>query len=432
MRGPTLRGPRRLALLALVSSFACGQDTGTAPQPPRAEAQERRASSAPVAAPLVRVGLEVLDDQRGAPLTGRKVGLLSHGASVTSDGRYAIDVLRPLGIEVVRLFAPEHGVRGQYAAGEKFKSGADNRSGLPVVSLYGQKTKPTAEDLAGLDALVIDLQDAGVRFYTYASTMMLALDAAARAGVEVVVLDRPNPLGGERVEGPVSDGSSPVSLVNMAPGPLVHGLTIGELAQLVNSRQEKPARLTVVPMKGWKRAMHWVDTRLVWTPPSPNLRTADAAVVYPGTALLEATNVSEGRGTDTPFLVFGAPWLKPDPLLPETPAAGLTLEATTFTPVSSAAAPTPKYNSQPCAGLRVTVKEPGQVAPYKLGVGLLAALRKQPEFEWRDGGAALDRLVGTAKLRAALEKGEAVDVIVASDLPAIEAWRSERQKFLIY
>jgi uncharacterized protein YbbC (DUF1343 family) len=352
---------------------------------------------------------------------------------VTSDGRYAIDVLRPLGIEVVRLFAPEHGVRGQYAAGEKFASGADNRSGLPVVSLYGDKTKPTAEDLKGIDTLVVDLQDAGVRFYTYVSTMILALDAAADAGIEVVVLDRPNPLGGERVEGPLSEpGTVPSSLVNMAPGPLVHGLTIGELAQYVNARREKPARVTVVPMKGWKRAMHWVDTGLKWVPPSPNLRTPDAAVVYPGTALLEATNVSEGRGTEAPFLLLGAPWLKADGLIAEIPATGLTLEAATFTPASSAAAPTPKYNGQSCVGLRVTVKEPSQVQPYRLGVGLLSALQKQPGFEWRDGGAGLDRLVGTKTLRAALQKGEPVEAIVAHDLPALEAWRQERQKFLIY
>lgn len=428
--------PRRAGVLfSLVASFACGQDTGTAPEPPRGDTPkaQRASPTPPPAAPLVRVGLEVLDDQRGAALKGKKVGLLTHAASATSDGRYAIDVLRPLGIEVVRLFGPEHGVRGQAAAGEKVASGADSRSGIPVVSLYGEKTKPSPEDLKGLDALVIDLQDAGVRFYTYVSTMMLALDAAADAGVEVVILDRPNPLGGERVEGPAAEpGTVKVSLVNMAPGPLVHGLTMGELAQLVNARRDKPGRVTVVPMKGWKRAMQWTDTGLKWIPPSPNLRSPEAAYVYPGVALVEGTNLSEGRGTDTPFLVFGAPWLKPEAVIPEIPAAGLTLETAVFTPAASAAAPDPKHKGQACAGVRLAVKDAAQIAPYRLGVGILAALRKQEGFEWRDGGAPFDRLVGTPKVRAALEAGTPVDGIVAADLPAIEAWRKERQKFLLY
>jgi len=301
------------------------------------------------------------------------------------------------------------------------------------VSLYGEKTKPSPEDLKGIDALVIDLQDAGVRFYTYISTMMLALDAAADAGVEIVVLDRPNPLGGERVEGPGAEpGTVPASLVNMAPGPLVHGLTIGELAQLVNSRREKPGRVTVIPMKGWKRSMHWMDTGLKWIPPSPNLRSPEAAIAYPGVALLEGTNVSEGRGTETPFLLFGAPWLKPEAVIPEIPTAGLTLETAAFTPAPSPAAPEPKYKGQACAGVRVTVKDGAPVAPYRLGVAILSALGKQPGFEWRDGGAPFDRLIGTKRVRAALEKGEPVDAIVAADLPAIEVWRKDRQKFLLY
>jgi uncharacterized protein YbbC (DUF1343 family) len=219
------------------------------------------------------------------------------------------------------------------------ESSVDPASGLPVVSLYGSRRKPSGGDLEGLDALVFDLQGAGVRFYTYASTLILCLEAAAEAGLELVVLDRPNPLGGERVEGPVAAPRDvvPESFVNLAPGPLVHGLTLGEMARYVSSRRERPARLTVVPMKGWRRDMTWADTGRPWVSPSPNLRSAEAALAYPGVGLLEATNVSEGRGTESPFLYFGAPWL--DPRKTAIAAPGFELSPATFTPRALPAAP---------------------------------------------------------------------------------------------
>jgi uncharacterized protein YbbC (DUF1343 family) len=180
-----------------------------------------------LAAPPVRVGLEQVEAQGGAPVRGKRIGLLAHAASLTADGRHAVDVLRGLGAEVVRLFAPEHGLRGRLAAGAPVAGGVDPQTGLPLVSLYGKKAKPSPEDLAGLDALVVDLQDAGVRFYTYESTLILCLEAAAEARIELVVLDRPNPLGGERMDGPLRDPNLPPSLLSLAPGPLIHGLTLG-------------------------------------------------------------------------------------------------------------------------------------------------------------------------------------------------------------
>ncbi|MEN8162868.1 MAG: DUF1343 domain-containing protein, partial [Acidobacteriota bacterium] len=244
-------------------------------------------------------------------LQNKRIGLIVHAASVASDGRHTIDVFQKAGLNVVRLLTPEHGLRSRAAAGEHVDSGTDEISGLPVVSLYGEHRKPTAEDLADLDSLVFDLQGAGVRFYTYVSTLILSLEAAAENGLEFVVLDRPNPLGGERIEGPVSAPREevPSSFVNLAPGPLVHGLTLGEMAQLVNQGMEQPVRLSVIKMKGWERRMTWVDTGLGWVPPSPNLRSPEAALAYPGTGLLEGTNFSEGRGTPQPFLVIGAPWI---------------------------------------------------------------------------------------------------------------------------
>ena len=382
--------------------------------------------------PRVAVGLERVEADKGAPLRGGRVGLLGHAVSVTADGRHAIDVLRGSGVEVVRLFGPEHGLRGLAAAGEEVAGGTDAASGLPVVSLYGAKSRPSPEDLRGLDALVIDLQDAGVRFYTYASTMLLSLEAAADAGLEVVVLDRPNPLGGDRVEGPLRDPAMPFSLVSVAPGPLVHGLTLGEMAKLGMARRGKPGRVSVVPMRGWSRAMTWADTGRPWVNPSPNLRSAEAAIAYPGTCLLEATNASEGRGTKAPFLLIGAPWVKAEAVAREAATPGFTLEPTTFTPAASAASPAPKLGGELCRGLRVRVTDATLARPWTLGLRLLVALRRHPEFAWVREGAWLDTLSGSKAVRTALERGDGVDAIVASEAPAIDGWRRERTASLLY
>jgi uncharacterized protein YbbC (DUF1343 family) len=432
-----LRREPALLAAALLAFWSCGGDT-LGPEAPRGDGGGKAAAATPkpsaTPAVHVRVGLEQIEAEKGGPLKGKKIGLIAHAASVTSDGRRAVDVMRVAGVDVEKMFAPEHGAQGKAAAGEKFGDGVDPLARVPIVSLYGEKTKPTPEDLKGLDALVFDLQDGGVRFYTYVSTMILALQAAADAGIEFVVLDRPNPLGGERVEGPESDprDSVPESLVNTAPGPLVHGLTAGEMAQFVNATLAKPARLTVVPMKGWRRQMSWADTGRAWVSPSPNLRSPEAALVYPGTALLEGTSATEGRGTETPFLLIGAPWLKPEAVIPSLPGSGLTFETATFTPEASPAAPAPKHVGVPCAGIRITVKDAPAVTPYKLGVALLVALKGQSGFEWLRGGAGIDRLVGTKKLRAAIDRGDPVDAILAADLPAIEAFRKARQKSLLY
>ena len=378
------------------------------------------------ATPPVRVGLERIAAGETKALEGKRLGLIVHGASVTAEGRHAVDVFRDRGLTVVRLFSPEHGLRGQAAAGEGVEGGRDEVSGLPIVSLYGERRKPRPEDLEELDALVFDLQDAGVRFYTYVSTLILALESAAEAGLDFVVLDRPNPLGGERIEGPVSAPRDvvPASFLNLAPGPLVHGMTLGEMARYVNARLERPARLTVIPMAGWNRRMTWADTLRPWMPPSPNLRSAEAALAYPGTALLEATNVSEGRGTDSPFLLFGAPWLDPSAVTVSVP--GFKLEPARFTPRTS------KYPDQECQGLRVRVADPTIAEPYRLGVTLLATLSRNPGFEWLDGGAALTRLVGTPRLAEDLREGKTVEEILAADAADHDAWRRDRRPALLY
>ncbi len=400
----------------------------------------------------VATGLDAVAAGRDVLLRGRRLGLVCHAASVTADGRHAIDVFRSRGLDLRRLFAPEHGLRGTSAAGEAVRDGKDVASGLPVVSLYGRKTRPSAEDLRDLDALVVDLQDVGVRFYTYASTLILALEAARENGKAVVVLDRPNPLGGEQVDGPVSDLPEvvPRSLVNRAPGPLVHGLTLGEMARLVAARDAKGGphgqeggahdgagwRPEIVPLEGWRREMAWGDTGLPWVPPSPNLRTAEAALTYPATGLLEATNVSEGRGTEAPFLLLGAPWLDAPRLIaavsPEALRLGFGMEPASFVPRSGLAAPTPKHEGVTCRGVRVRVLEPRQARTYALGVALLAALRRHDAFAWRDHGATLDALVGSKGLRAAVDAGRPPAEILAAEAVGVEAFRRERAPFLLY
>jgi uncharacterized protein YbbC (DUF1343 family) len=379
----------------------------------------------------VQVGLERAEV--GAALRGRRVGLLANAASVTLDGRQALVVLRAQGVQVARLFAPEHGWDAAAAAGARVADSTDASSGLPVVSIYGAGQRPTESDLAGLDALVFDLQDAGVRFYTYNGLLLSSLDAAAQADVELVVLDRPNPLGGERVEGPTADPDMRSSLVSRTPGPLIHGLTSGELARLANARRSKPARLRVVPMAGWRREMTWADTERPWVPPSPNLRSAEAALAYPGVCLLEATNVSEGRGTEAPFLLLGAPWMRPERLVPALSVPGFSLEPARFTPVASPAAPDPKHAGEPCAGLRVRVTDARAARPYALGLALLSTLRsREPEFRWLRGGAGLDALLGTRTVRERLERGEPPEVIQDADRDAILAFRRERRDALLY
>jgi uncharacterized protein YbbC (DUF1343 family) len=250
--------------------------------------------------------------------------------------------------------------------------------------------------------------------------------------VEFVVLDRPNPLGGDRIEGPTREPTPTVRPVrtNLAPGPLVHGLTTGEMAQLIRSRLDKPLRLTVVAMKGWKRDMMWGETGRPWPSIAPNLRGPEAVLTYPALGLLEATNVSEGRGTELPFLLFGAPWLDAA-RLSSVSAAGFSVEAARFTPRASAFAVNPKHKEVPCVGGRLSVRDGAVARPYALGVALLRFLRSQSGFAWASPNA-LDDLVGTARLRRALDADTGVAEILAADEPIIEKFRRDRAKFLLY
>jgi uncharacterized protein YbbC (DUF1343 family) len=268
-----------------------------------------------------------------------------------------------------------------------------------------------------------------VRFFTYVSTMIYAQQAAAEAGIQFVVLDRPNPLGGNRVAGPVAD--LPDSFVSVAPGPLVHGLTAGEMARLVRSRSNPGGDLLVVPMEGWRRGMTWADTGRRWVRPSPSLRSAQAALLYPGTALLEGTTATEGRGTAAPFRVIGAPWAKVRPLLSAASVPGVSASARSFTPRPTASVAKPKFSGTRCSGIAIRVTG-DDTDTFALGLRLLHALRTQAGFAWLNGGDNLDTLVGTRRVRRALDRGASVEAILASERAGIAEWRRVREPALLY
>jgi uncharacterized protein YbbC (DUF1343 family) len=345
-----------------------------------------------------------------------------------------------LGLDLVRLFAPEHGFGGAAAAGDPVAKARDEATGLPVESLYGETRAPSPEMLSGIDALVFDIQDVGVRFFTYVSTMKLAMTAAASAGVEFVVLDRPNPLGGARVEGPVLEPRFS-SFVGIAPIPVVHGMTVGELARFFKGSEPEleRLRLTVIPVRGLTREMIWDDTGLPWLPPSPNLRTARSALVYPAFGLLEGVEVSEGRGTERTFEQWGAPWIDERRLNDALNARGLPgvlFRPVTFTPRSIAATPKPRFEDRLCRGVSVELVAPRDFESIRTGLSAIIVLRSQyPEaFRWVKNGKGywIDLLLGSDRPRLGIESGAAVEAILDRESGEVERFLRDRQPYLLY
>ncbi len=329
----------------------------------------------------VYTGAQELFSKHLVVIEGRRVGVIYNRTSLLPDGRSLVDRLIDANINVTALFSPEHGVGGNTPAGGEVENGTDPRLGLPIYSLYGKTKKPTKEMLEGVDAIVYDIQDVGARFYTYISTMALAMQAAAEQKKRFVVLDRPNPLGGVTVEGPVLD-TSLSSFVGMLPMPIRHGLTIGEIARLIRYRWWKidSLDLVIIPMSGWRRNMWFDEITVHWIAPSPNMRTLETAIVYPGACLFEGTNVSEGRGTEKPFQYIGAPWIQEHVLadtLNNLFLPGITFEPIRFTPkADSVAAPNPKYNNVSCGGIYLKVTDRTKFKPVAAAVSLLQALKR--------------------------------------------------------
>lgn len=358
----------------------------------------------PAGSPAVIPGADLLLSQHRGMLAGKRIGMVINQTSRLSSGEFLLDALQRAGVTVTALFGPEHGVRGVAAAGEKVGDGIDVKSGVPVYSLYGERNKPTPEMLRNVDLLIYDIQDVGARFYTYISTLKLCMDAAAEHHVPFVVLDRPNPLGG-RVDGPLLDDSLR-SFVGIGRLPVVYGLTCGELATYMNGMGwldgGREADLTVVWMDGWNRSMTWKDTRLQWIAPSPNIPTAATSEVYPAVCFLEATNVSEGRGTPLPFYQLGAPFINGDTLagmLNSRALPGVRFVSISFTPVSS------KHAGVACFGVRVELTDPARFRPVMTGLVVISELLRHKPGLITLNHRWLGKLLGKASVAGFLEKG---------------------------
>jgi uncharacterized protein YbbC (DUF1343 family) len=326
----------------------------------------------------VLTGIDVLVKEDFACLKGRKIGLVTNHTGRDRPGRATIDLLHQApGVSLVALFSPEHGIRG--ALDEKIADSKDKATGLPIFSLYGQRKRPTPETLKGIDTLVFDIQDAGCRFYTYISTLGHVIEAAAESKIKVVVLDRPNPIGGVEVEGPVLDAGRE-SFVAYHRLPIRHGMTVGELALLFKKERKLDADIDVVKMEGWKREMLFDRTGLEWVNPSPNLRSLNAALTYPGIGLLETTNVSVGRGTERPFEWVGAPWLDGQRLA--SALAAEKLAGVRFVPLRL----TPAYSihkDKPCGGVQIIVDDWKAFRPIRTGLAFASVLRRLHPQEWK-------------------------------------------------
>ncbi|MFO0590236.1 MAG: DUF1343 domain-containing protein [Polyangiaceae bacterium] len=376
-------------------------------------------------APSVTTGIDTLAAGGFAALRGHRVALLTHAAARSREGKSTIDILKSAPeVTLTALLAPEHGLRS--AEEGAISDAKDARTGLVIHSLYGAEKRPTKAMLEGADTLVIDLQDAGVRFYTYETTMAYALEAAADLGVRVVLLDRPNPLGGVVVAGPIRDADRS-SFVSYLSVPVQHGMTLGELGRLFVAENKLKVDLTVIPMKGWKRAERWDDTGLPWTAPSPNLTSARAALLYPGVGLLETTNLSVGRGTKTPFEVIGAPWIDADALvkaLREASLTGVAFEKTTFTPTTST------FANQACKGISMRVTDAAAVDPVRLGLTIAVTLRRLFPDAWRTEN--LGTLLAHAASVKAIQSGEPIDRVLATFAKDTGAFVERRKAYLLY
>jgi uncharacterized protein YbbC (DUF1343 family) len=377
------------------------------------------------------------------------VGVLCHPASVDSRLRHVVDALLAASVDVVRLFGPEHGIRGEAQDMIGVDSARDFRTGIPVVSLYGDRFEslsPTREMLSELDVLVVDLQDVGSRYYTFIWTMALCLKAAAAAGVAVVVLDRPNPIGGDHVEGGYV-GQGFESFVGLGSIPVRHGLTIGEVARLVRAgipwggeRFARPidCELDVVPMQGWGRAAAFDATGLPWVLPSPNMPSPDTALVYPGLCLLEGTNISEGRGTTRPFEIFGAPFIDGYELaesLGRENLPGVAFRPLSFRPTFH------KFAGQVCGGVQIHVRSCADFRPYLTGVAILRGIKRVAgsAFAWRtekyefvSDRPAIDLLAGGEQIRQGIEAGASLHDLRATWQAAEDDFRERRADCLIY
>ena len=362
---------------------------------------------------------------------GKRVGLITNHSGRDRRGTSDIDLLfHTPGVRLTALFGPEHGLRGVARAGEKVSSTTDSATGVPVYSLYGQIYAPTADMLRDVDVLVYDIQDVGARVYTFEWTMALSADAAGKLGKKFIVLDRPDPIRGDRVDGNILEPRFR-SFVGQYPVALRYGLTAGELLRYLVGTGQVSADITVVPMKGWRRSMWWEDTGIPWVNPSPNLRSVDATLLYPGTVFFEGTNATEGRGTDKPFQLIGAEWLSDAGAIAREMNAlglkGVRFDSTSRTIESNGDY---KFSGKTIPMIDVVVTDRNAVRPVEVGVRLLRAIysHHRAEWQWRP---SIDRLAGTDELRSAVEQGT-VDVLLAKWTREAAEFQTQSRKYWLY
>jgi len=387
-------------------------------------------------APVVRPGIEIFVEHPPALVQGKRVGLITNQSGIDRQRRSTIDLLRAVpGMTLVALYSPEHGIRG--VAEASVASSVDEQTGLPIHSLYGESYKPTPQMLEGIDVLVYDIQDLGVRQYTYESTLALAMQAAAEKGIPIIVLDRPNPVTGTILEGNMLE-SAYQSFVGIYPVLSRHGMTLGELARMYNAEQRIGADLTVVPVEGWRRDMWWDETGLPWVNPSPNIRRLEAAIHYPGTVFFEAINVSEGRGTDLPFEQIGAPWLKNSDVVATMKAMhlpGIRFEAVEFQTAATAR----KYPGQLLKGVRFTLTDRASYRPLATSLLMIELIRRvhPDQFQWAGANTrepnmlTIERHAGSARLRQAIEAGTLPELLREWERDQA-TFRAKRAPYLIY
>ncbi len=388
---------------------------------PRARSLPRRSGHAA----RVQTGLDVLEAEKFAPLRGKRIGLITNHTGLDAQGRSNVDLLaHASGLQLVALFSPEHGLAGRN--NERVSSSKDPATGLPVYSLYGETRRPTDEMLKGIDALVFDIQDAGVRFYTYTVTMAYCMEEAAKRKISFYVLDRPNPVGGEIVEGPMLDPDK-TSFVAYFPLPVRYGLTIGELAQLFNAENHIGADLHVISMRNWHRNYFFESTGIKWIPPSPALRTTKGSVLYPGIEILQDSGVSVGRGTQAPFEEFGAPWMNGDEVaaaLNERHLPGLHFASQSFIPIGG------PHSGERCGGVAIRVTDRFAARSLRLGLEIAEILQKLYPKEFDT--AKLVGLVGNADTIQQVQAGVAPEKIIASWSAALSAFDQVRRKYFLY
>jgi uncharacterized protein YbbC (DUF1343 family) len=417
------RNPRQSALLALFSTFLAAACTGT-----QGDAAEQSVSAISLD---IRPGIEVLLDDSLHLVQGLRIGLVTNHTGIDRAGRTDIDLLaKHEGIDLVALYSPEHGIRGEERAGAAIESGVDEQTGLPIHSLYGETRKPTAAMLEGVDMLLFDMQDIGARYYTYVSTMALTMEAAGEHGIPFVVLDRPNPIRGDVVQGTVLDPAYS-TFVGMYPVPMRHGMTPGELARMYVGAFGIQADLTVVPVDGWTRDVIFDDTGLPWVPPSPNIPTVASALAYPGTCLFEGTPLSVGRGTDRAFQWIGAPWLDGNALaaaLNLYEIEGVHFEGVRFTPTNAGDG---KFEGEEVGGVML-VPESTDYDASAAAVAMLVETYRVSGDRWSWFVAHFDRLAGTDALRLGIESGAGFETLTAGWAPDLASFERLRAPYLIY